>query len=162
MNYQSMRKKMEKEFEWMKQCCLEENKSDEMIEEIHRMLLDELNSDRKYYNHNQSPDAVHSSKDKKPGKRWSSSYENRLKQSSVYLPEISEWGREDWIQDLDSKKKFLWIKQLSDMDKKILTYINEGKLLKKDIAKVLGCSRSTISKHLKKMGENWEKFSSEH
>lgn len=152
---------MEKEFEWMKQCCLEENKSDEMIEEIHRMLLDELNSDRKYYNHNQSPDTVHSSKDKKPGKRWSSSYENRLRQSSVCLSEIGEWGRYDWIEDLDTLEIIVWAKELSDRDKEIVTYLIKSNLQKQEIAEVLGCSPSAISKHLKNMKKDRKKFSSQ-
>lgn len=58
MSYYSKRKKMEKEFDWMEMHCLEAGMSVEAIEEIHRMLLDEVNNDRKYYRHNLSLDAA--------------------------------------------------------------------------------------------------------
>lgn len=151
MSYYSKRKKMEKEFDWMEVHCLEAGMSVEAIEEIHRMLLDEVNNDRKYYRHNQSLDAATFSDEEELDESCSPLYKRYLERFSVQQCEISEWGREDWIEDLDSTEIILWVKKISDKDKEILTYIMEGRLQKQEIADILGCSPSAISKHLKQM-----------
>lgn len=161
-NYKLARGIMEAKFKPVKEICIKAGMSDEAIKEIHDMYLDELNSDRQHYTYNISLDAMTFSDNEEFDESCSPLYKRYLERFSVQQCEISKWGREDWIQDLDSKKMFLWVKQISDTDKEILTYIIEGELLKKEIAEILGCSPSTISKHLKKMRENWEKFSSEH
>ncbi|EOS23520.1 hypothetical protein C806_03026 [Lachnospiraceae bacterium 3-1] len=151
MSYYSKRKKMEKEFDWMEMHCLEAGMSVEAIEEIHRMLLDEVNNDRKYYRHNQSLDAATFSDEEELDESYSPLYKRYLERFSVQQCEISEWGFEDWIEDLDRTEIILWVKKITDKDKEILTYIMEGRLQKQEIADILGCSPSAISKHLKQM-----------
>lgn len=154
MSYYSKRKKMEKEFDWMEMHCLEAGMSVEVIEEIHRMLLDEVNNDRKYYRHNLSLDAATFSDEEELDESYSPLYKRYLERFSVQQCEISEWGLEYWIEDLDSTEIILWVKKISDKDKEILTYIMEGRLQKQEIADILGCSPSAISKHLKQMRED--------
>lgn len=158
MNYQSMRKKMEKEFNQIRICCLEAGMSDAAIEEIHRMLLDEVNNERKYYTYNQSLDITNTSENEKYDESWSPYYEKHLEQFSVYQYEISEWGRYDWIEDLDTPDIILWAKKLSDTDKELLSYLMVEKLQKQEIAAILGCSPSAISNRLNRIKKQLSKI----
>jgi len=160
-NYWYERNEMEKEFEAIKQPCLEVNMPDESIEEMHRIMLDELNNDRKYYIHNDSLDVMSTSENEKYDESWLPLYERYLEQFSVYQCEISEWGRYDWIEDLDTPDIILWAKELSDTDKELLTYLMVEKLQKQEIAAILGCSPSAISGHLKRMKEQLKKILSQ-
>ena len=156
--YASMRKKMEKEFEQMKQPCVEVNMPDEAIEEMHRIMLDEVNNDRKYYKHNAPLDIVASSENEKSDESWSPYYKQHLEQFSVCQPEISEWGRDAWIEDLDTPEIIVWAKGLSETDMEILTYLMVERLQKQEIAAILGYSPSTISRHLKRMEKELKKI----
>ncbi len=157
-NYGYERNKMEKEFEWMKQLFLEAGMSDEAIEEIHRMLLDEVNNKRKYYTHNQSLDITNTSENEKYDESWSPYYEKHLEQFSVYQYEISEWGRYDWIEDLDTPDVILWAKKLSDTDKELITYLMVEKLQKQEVATILGCSPSAVSNRLNRIKKQLKKI----
>lgn len=150
-NYKLARKIMEAKFKPVKQICIAAGMSDETIKEIHDMYLDELNNDRQHYTHSLSLDAMTFPDSEGFDESCSPLYKRYLERFSVQQCEISEWGREDWIEDLDSTEIILWVKKISDKDKEILTYIMEGRLQKQEIADILGCSPSAISKHLKQM-----------
>ncbi len=156
--YQLERKIMEGKFKQTKQYCLEAGMSDEAIEEIHDLYLEELNNNRKYCTHNQSLTTVDSYGDEMSDESWSPLYKSHLEQFSVCQPEISEWGRYDWIDDLDTSEIIAWVKKLSDKDMEIATYLIEGSLKKKEIAENLGCSPSAISDHLNRMREKLGKI----
>ena len=53
-NYGRKRAEMEEQFEIMAEAYRDAGVSEDMIEILHRMYLDELNNDRRYYTHTQS------------------------------------------------------------------------------------------------------------
>lgn len=156
-NYGYHRDKMEKEFAQIVATCRAEGVSEDMIELIHRIMLDELNNDRRYYNHAQSYDGMKflddsdSSVDKNP------LLEDYLEQFSTPQVEISEWSYTSWLEDLDTPEIITWFRTLSDEDILLLTLLVVDGLRQTEAAKILGKHDSAISRKMRALRESLTK-----
>lgn len=174
--YGKNRKIMEEEYNELAIICREENKSEEMIEQIHDLLLHQLNRDRAYITHTQPYECYDSSNDRdrrnthtQNSKRSEDGDndivdEGRLPllkkfsaQLSVTQGEICEWGRMDWIEDLGTVEIIVWVKEQSEKDIELLTLLSVDGLKQKEVAEMWGVSDAAISKRMKKIRTSLKK-----
>lgn len=176
--YGSMRKAMEKEHSNMAVICREEQKSEEMIEQMHDMLLHILNCDRAYHTHTQPYECYDSANKRKNGregdkrtqsKKWlknegddiidegrSPLLEKFQEQLSVTQVEICEWSRMSWIEDLDTDEVILWVKSQSEKNIELLTLVIVDGFRQTEIAEMWGVSDTAISKRMKRIRTSLE------
>lgn len=170
--YGKNRRIMEKEYSEMAVICRKENESEEMIEQMHDLLLHQLNRDRAYITHTQPYECYNSSDKSKSGAQT----QNRTRledegsdiidegrspllkkfsaQLSVTQGEIWEWGRMDWIEDLDTVEIIVWVREQSEKDIELLTLLSVDGLKQKEVAEMWGVSDAAISKRMKKIRES--------
>lgn len=156
-NYGYGRKKMEEEFAEIKAVCRKEGMSEESIEEIRRMMLDELNSNRRFYRHTQPLDGLQFADGEEAEEERSPLLDKFLGRLSVTQGEIYEWGRMDWIEDLDTVETIVWVKEQSEKDIELLTLLSVDGLKQKEVAGMWNVSPTAISKRMKKIRESLAK-----
>ena len=88
-NYARERNRMEREFAEIAERCKTAGISEEEIEDIHRFMLDQLNSDRRFYTHTQSLDGFEFSDGDAADESRSPLLEKYMEQLSVCQCEIS-------------------------------------------------------------------------
>lgn len=154
-NYGYARNKMEQEFAQIAAVCRAEGMPEDTIEIIHRILLYELNSNRKFFNHTLSydgmkfPNGENTSIDNNP------LLENYLEQFCTPQVEIWEWA--GWIEDLDTPEIIVWAQGLNEIDRRLLTLLIEDGLKQTEVAKILKKHDSAISRKMKQLRESLEK-----
>lgn len=154
-NYGYARNKMEQEFAQIAEVCRAEGIPEDTIELIHRILLDELNSERRHCTHTQSydalqfPDGEDASVDNNP------LVNKYLESFSAPEVQICEWA--GWIEDLDTPEIIIWAQSLSEADHLLLTLLTEDGLKQIEAAKALGRHGSAISRKMKTLRESLTK-----
>lgn len=156
-NYGYHRDKMEKEFAQIASVCRAEGIAEDTIEIIHHILLDELNSNRRFHTHTQSydgmrlPDDEHTSVDKNP------LMDKFLKNFCMPQVEISELGQTGWIEDLDTPEIVIWVQSLDESESRLLSLLAMEGLKQKEAARILGKHDSAISRKMKQLrGSLWK------
>lgn len=143
---------MEREFAQIATVCRAEGIPEDTIELIHRILLDELNNNRKFQTHTQSYDALrfpnegNASVDKNP------LMDKYLENFSVVQVEIWEWA--GWIEDLDTPEIIEWAQELNETDHQLLTLLAMDGLKQTEAAKILERHGSAISRKMKQLRES--------
>lgn len=158
-NYGKKRSEKEKEFEKIATICRDNGMTEINIENIHRLLLNELNSDRRYYTHTQSYSVQFSGKEVAE-ESYSSLHKRFFDQFSTAQYGISEWERHSWVEDIDSPEIVSWLKTLPEHDIELLTLIMEG-MSQTEIAAMCGYSIPSISKRKKRIRDDLKKHLSE-
>lgn len=151
--YATERNKMEREFKRLATACREAGMSEDKIEDVHRMLLDELNSNRRYSIHTVSYDSTSSSEEDEPDIFLSRLQRKFLNKFSTTQGEISEWERNAWIEDLDSDEIIAWARTLDEMDFQLITLLTVDGLKQTEIAKLWGITVSAISQRKKRLAK---------
>ncbi len=154
-NYGYARNKMEQEFAQIAAVCRAEGIPEDTIELIHRILLDELNSDRCYRAHTQSYDALQF-----PDGEDASVDNNPLVNKyleSFSSPEVQIWVWADWIEDLNTPEIIAWARSLDEIDRRLLTLLAMDGLKQTEAAKILSKHDSAISRKMKHLRESLEK-----
>lgn len=157
-NYGYHRKKMEEEFEKIAAVCRAEGIAEDTIGTIHRILLDELNSNRKFYTHTQSYDGLQFPDGEKADEGQSPLLKNYLDKFSVTQGEISEWGRYGWIEDIELPELAIWVRSLDEGDILLLTLMVVNQMKQTEIARLLGKHDSAISRKMRKFRESLTKI----
>ena len=126
----------EKKFkeEWDRQCAvfIAAGMSDAAIEEMYTRDREAFNSDRAFLEQNIS-------------------LESLFTYDGTACPEISTWGRYDWIDDLDTPERAKQIKLLNWADQELLTNLVVDGLSQAEIARRRGVSRVAISKKVRRI-----------
>lgn len=154
-NYGYERNKMEQEFAQIAAVCRAESIPEDTIELIHRIMLDELNSNRRASTHTQSydslrfPDEEYISVDKNP------LMDKYLESFSAMQVEIWEWA--GWIEDLDTPEIIEWTRCLNKADRQLLTLLVEDGFKQTEVAKILEKHDSAISRKMKHLRESLAK-----
>ena len=143
---------MEQEFAQIAEVCRAEGIPEDTIELIHRILLDELNSDRRHCTHTQSYDALQF-----PDGEGASVDNNPLVNKyleSFSAPEVQIWKWAGWIEDLDTPEIIIWAQSLSEADRWLLTLLAMDGLKQTEAARVLGRHGYAISRKMKQFRES--------
>ena len=146
---------MEKEFAQIAAVCRAEGIPEDTIELIHRILLDELNSERRHCTHTQSYDALQF-----PDGEGASVDNNPLVNKyleSLSAPEVQIWVWADWIEDLNTPEIIAWARSLDEIDRRLLTLLAMDGLKQTEAAKILSKHDSAISRKMKHLRESLEK-----
>ena len=154
-NYGYGRMKLEEEFSQMAEICHEEKFPKEKIEEIHKLLLEILNSERRYRKHTQSYGLFSNGED--AGEDNTPLLKKFLGTLSITPEEISHWGRMAWIDDLDTPEVIEWVKSLGEEDLQLLTLLVVDDKKQTEIAQLLGKHDSAISRRMKKLRKSLAK-----
>lgn len=154
-NYGYARNKMEQEFAQIAEVCRAEGIPEDTIELIHRILLDGLNSDRRYRTHTQSYDALQFPDGKSIGVDNNPLMDKYLDNFSMPQAGIWEWG--GWIEDLDTPEIIIWAQSLSESDRWLLTLLAMDGLKQTEAAKILEKQDSAISRKMKHLRESLAK-----
>lgn len=146
---------MEQEFAQIAAVCRAEGIQEDTIELIHRILLSELNSDRRYCTHTRSYDALQF-----PDGEDASVDNNPL--VNKYLenfstPEVQIWEWAGWIEDLDTPEIVMWAQNLDEIDRQLLTLLAMDSLKQTEVAKILKKHDSAISRKIKQLREGLAK-----
>lgn len=156
-NYGYNRSKMEQEFEKIAANCRAEGMPEDKIAAIHRIMLDELNSDRKFYIHTLSYDGLQFPDGDRAEDGASPLLKDYLEQFSVAQTEISAWGRFSWLDDIETPEIIVWLQSLGESDILLLTLLVVDGMRQTEAAKVLGKHGSAISRKLKQLRKSLEK-----
>lgn len=158
-NYARERSRMEREFAEIAEQFRTAGFLEEEIEDIiHRIMLDELNGDRRFYTHTQSLDGFAFSDGDEADESRSPLFEKYMKQLSVCLCETGEGERLGWIEDINNPQLAEWLNTLPRKDIELLTLLYEEDLPQKQIAELCGCSEAAISKRKSRLLKNAKKF----
>ncbi|MDE6664254.1 MAG: hypothetical protein K2K46_13060 [Lachnospiraceae bacterium] len=152
-NYGYNRKNLEDEFSEMEGACREAGMSEDRIKEIHRLLLDQLNSDRRYYTHTFSYDGLKFPNGDESGVDNNPLMKTCLNQFNAIPIEISDWRRTVWIEDLDSDEIIAWARALDEDDFQMITFLAVDCLNQTEIAKMWGVTVPAISKRKKRLAK---------
>lgn len=130
--------------------------SEEAIQEMRDFDWEELKRERIFQIHNQSlesafPDSDVASEDNSP------LLHSQLERLSVRQPEISDWGRYDWIEDIDTTALAKQVKSLSAADNELLSCMVVDGLNRAEIARERDISRAAVTKRLNRIGNCLEK-----
>lgn len=146
---------MECEFAQIAAVCRAEGIPEDTIELIHCIMLDELNSNRRFHNHTlpydglKFPDGENTSIDSNP------LMDKYLENFSVVQVEIWEWA--GWIEDLDTPEIIVWFQSLSEADRLLLTLLVEDGLKQTEVARTLQKHDSAISRKMKQLRKSLAK-----
>ena len=143
---------MEKEFAQIAAVCRAKGIPEDTIELIHRILLNELNSDRRYRTHTQSYDALQFPDGKSIGVDNNPRMDKYLDNFSMPQAGIWEWG--GWIEDLDTPEIIEWARCLNEADRQLLTLLAMDGLKQTEAAKILEKHDSAISRHMRQLRES--------
>lgn len=153
-NYGYNRKKMEKEFAELAAICRTDGMPEEKIEVIHRLMLDILNNDRRFYVHTQSYDGLQFADGDEADEGRSPLLDKFGEQLSVRQAEICEWDRLAWIDDIDTPEIVIWLKSLDEGDILMLTLIVVDDMRQREVARALEKHDSAISRKIKRLRES--------
>lgn len=156
-NYGYHRKKMEKEFAQIASVCRAEGIAEDTIGIIHRILLNELNSNRKFYTHTQSYDGMKFQDGSDADVGSNPLLKNYLEQFSAPQVEIYEWHYMAWLDDIDTPEVVEWLGALGEEDILLLTLLVVDGLKQTEAAKILGKHDSAISRKMKQLRESLTK-----
>ena len=130
--------------------------SEAAIQEMRDFDWKELKRERIFRIHNQSLEC--SFADDETASEYNSPLINKqLEHLSVKQPEICEWNRLDWIEDIDTPEIVQQIKTLSKVDLEILSYMIVDGLSRAEISRELNVSRAAITKRLNRIKTVLEK-----
>lgn len=156
-NYGYNRKKMEKEFAEIAAICRADGMPEESIEAVHRLLLDILNNDRRFYVHTQSYDGLQFADGEEAEEGRLPLLDKFTDQLSVIQVEICEWQRMAWLDDIDTPEIVIWLKSLSDDDIFMLTLLVVDGMKQTEVAKALEKHDSAISRKMKRLRKSLAK-----
>lgn len=119
--------------------------------DINEMLIlfkEQFNSDRRFYGHSQSIQGATFSEEEPASEDNSPLLKKHLERFSTRQPAISEWGRTDWIEDLDTPELVERIRKLSAENVELLTAMIADDKSRAEFAREIGVSRAAITKRL--------------
>lgn len=144
-NYGFERKKMEARFAQFRRDCKEAGMSEEDIEKMYRFDRETLNGERRFRTHNQSLDGFFFADGDEAEEGQSPLLERHLEKFGVRQPEIGEWGRHDWIEDIDTPELARRLKSLSAADKELLACMVVDDMRRSDLSRKTGISRAAVT-----------------
>lgn len=156
-NYGYNRKKMEEEFAEIAVICREDGMPEEDIEAIHRLMLDILNNDRRFYVHTQAYDGLQFADGDEVDEGRSPLLDKFGERLSVFQAGICEWDRLAWIDDIDTPEIVIWLKSLKEDDIFMLTLLVVDGMKQREVARVLEKHDSAISRKMKRLRESLTK-----
>jgi DNA-directed RNA polymerase specialized sigma24 family protein len=121
------------------------------IDEMRKFDWEDLKSERRFRTHNQPLEGFSFSDGDTAGEDQSPLLERHPEEFSVRQPEIREWGRYDWVEDIDTPELAHRVKSLSAADLELLTMMVTDGLSRADLSRKLGVSRAAITKRVNRI-----------
>jgi DNA-directed RNA polymerase specialized sigma24 family protein len=122
--------------------------------DLHR---EQFNSDRRHRKHAQSLDGMVFADGAAADESQSPLLEKYMDRFSVSQPGISDWGRYEWIEDLETPELAIYLKSLPETSLELLTSMVVDGVSRADLSREMGVSRAAVTKRMnpvKKVLEN--------
>lgn len=145
-NYGYERKKFDAKWKRLRTEYSALGMSEEDIEAMHSFDWEQFKEERNHRMHNQPIEGAAFSDSDEDDEDYSTLYKRHLEQMSCCQPEICEWSREAWVQDLDTPEYVKLAMSLTEKQFEVLTCIVADGLSQADVARKMGVSRAAISK----------------
>ena len=149
--YASKKREFDKEWEKLNREYHAAGMSDTDIQEMRNFDWDNFKRERSFQTHNQSLNSIAFSNNTTATEDNSPLYKKHLNSLSCRQPEISSWGRYDWIEDIDTPELVRRLKLLSEEDIEFLSRMVVDGMSMADIARDIGVSRAAITKRVKRI-----------
>lgn len=156
--YATERYKMEHDFKQYAEVFRTAGMSEDKIEAWHRFLLDELNSNRRFWIHTISYDSLQFPDGSMGDEAQSPLMKDYLEEFSAPQVEISEWGYMAWLDDIDTPEIVEWLRTLGERDIRLLALLVVDGLKQTEVAETLGKHDSAISRKMKQLRESLTKI----
>jgi hypothetical protein len=127
------------------------------IQAIRDFDWEQLKSERRFRTHVQALDGAVFSNGDAVGEDQSPLLEGCLEQMRANQPAISEWGRYDWVEDIDTPELAKWLRSLSEKDLELITCLVMDGERRADLARAMGVSRPAVTKQINRMKKSLEK-----
>ena len=119
------------------------------IQGMYELHVEQFNSERRWKTHTQSLDGAVFTDGDSADEDQSPLLDKFWRQLSNCQSEISEWGRYDWVDDLDTPELARYIKSLSEKNLELLTSMVVDKMNRANLSRAMGVSRAAITKRMK-------------
>jgi len=140
--YATERRKFEANFDKFRQECKEAGMSEEDIESMYEFDRAQLNTRRDSIDRPHEPDGDTVDEGRS---LLTQRFPNHL---SDKQPEISEWGRYDWLEDIDTPELTYRLRLLSDKEIELITHLLADDSTRAEWARKTGVSRAAVTKQI--------------
>jgi predicted DNA-binding protein YlxM (UPF0122 family) len=147
-NYGYETKKFNAAWEKISRECAAAGMSESDIQKVHDFYWEQFKGERCYRVHTQPINGANAGNDESPKEDKSPLIKLYLDKLSSRQPEISEWGRYDWVEDIDTPELARQIKSLSTTDLEFLTCMVVDNMKRADIARKMSISRAAVTKRI--------------
>ncbi len=146
-NYSTERKKFEREWKKIREEYLEAGMSESSIMQLYQFDLAAFYSNRRYIMHTQSlPDLNDPERIEKSGRLY-----QKFQNLSYTVDENSLSGHYAWIDTIDSPTILRRLRRLNSKDVEVLTLYAIDGFNQQEIAQIIGCHQTVISRRIKKI-----------
>ena len=151
-NYGYEKKKFDAKWKKLHAEYIEAGMCEADIQTLYDLDWDEVRSDRRYYSRTQPlGGAVFADDDEDAGEDQSPLLKKFSEQISSMQPEIIEWGRYAWVEDIDDPELARQLKSLSETDREFISYLLIDGLSRAEIARKLNISRAAVTKRINRI-----------
>ena len=145
--YSVEKRRFEREWDKLRKMYQEAGMTAEAIQDLYEFDWDCFRSQRTYVNHTQPLPAENISDDEAEHSELFRKYAN----TSATFDESDFSGRYAWVDTIEDQKMALALRQLSNEDLELLTFLVLEEHTQRELAQKWGCSQKTISTRLKRI-----------
>lgn len=145
--YATERKRFEREWDKLRKEYEAAGMTQETIQLLYEFDLEVFRSQRTYVNHTQAMPSEYINSDEMEH----STLFRKFKLNTTTFDESNFSGQYAWVDSIENQKLALILRQLSDKDLELLTYLVLEEHTQRELAQKWGCAQSAISQRLKKI-----------
>lgn len=145
--YATERKRFEREWAKLRKEYEAAGMTTETIQLLYKFDLELFRSQRTYENHTQVMPSEYISGDES----GHSTLFRKFSNSTVSFDEADFSGRYAWVDTIENQRLALLLRQLSDKDLELLTFLILEEHTQRELAQKWGCSQAAISQRCKKI-----------
>ena len=145
--YATERKRFEREWDKLRKEYEAAGMLQETIQLLYEFDLEVFRSQRTYVNHTQAMPSEYINSDEMEH----STLFRKFKLNTTTFDESNFSGQYAWVDSIENQKLALILRQLSDKDLELLTYLVLEEHTQRELAQKWGCAQSAISQRFKKI-----------
>jgi DNA-directed RNA polymerase specialized sigma subunit len=150
-NYGRETKKFEARWRILQETYEAAGMSETDIQEMRVFDWEELKGARRFWAHNQSLEGFVFSDGDAAGEDRSPLLKRYSERFSVRQPEISAWGRYDWVEDIDTPELARRLKALPMTTLELLTQLLADGMSRAEASRKMGVSRAAVTQRINRV-----------
>lgn len=145
-NYAIERKKFEQKWAELRKEYEAAGMDQEAIELLYQFDLEAFRSERTYARHTQTLPSEYIDDESE-----NTTLFRKFVNSTVFFDESDFYGRYAWVDTIENQHLALALRQLSDKDLELLTFLALEEHTQRELARKWGCSQKSVSARLKRI-----------